>query len=116
MPIPMNDAPLTLPFLSRAYGDSELSPASLVEEIWRRIERDRERASGVWLYVETRDRVAAQLARLEERRLAGELMPLYGVPFAVKDNIDVAGAPTTAGCTAFARAASSSASVVARLM
>lgn len=42
-------------------------------------------------------------------------LPLFGLPFAVKDNIDVAGLPTTAGCPAFAYAPARSASVVERL-
>jgi allophanate hydrolase len=41
--------------------------------------------------------------------------PLWGVPVAVKDNIDVAGRPTTAGCPAFARVAERDAEAVARL-
>jgi allophanate hydrolase len=58
-------------------------------------------------------RRAAMLAELgaEERRR----LPLYGVPFAVKDNIDVAGVPTTAACPAFAYTPARSASVVERL-
>ncbi len=42
--------------------------------------------------------------------------PLWGVPFAVKDNIDVAGLPTTAACPDFAYVAESDAPVVARLL
>ena len=41
--------------------------------------------------------------------------PLYGVPFAVKDNIDIAGIPTTAGCPAYARLAERTAGCVRRL-
>lgn len=45
-----------------------------------------------------------------------EKLPLFGVPFAVKDNFDVAGLPTTAGCPTFAYEAQTSAHVVQRLM
>jgi allophanate hydrolase len=51
----------------------------------------------------------------EARLLASADLPLYGVPVAVKDNIDVKGLPTTAACPAFFYVAESDASVVARL-
>jgi allophanate hydrolase len=54
----------------------------------------------------------------EARRLAAEGArgrPLYGVPVAVKDNIDVAGVPTTAACPAFGYSPAQDATVVARL-
>jgi allophanate hydrolase len=44
-----------------------------------------------------------------------ERFPLYGIPFAVKDNIDVAGWPTTAGCAQFSYVALEDATVVHRL-
>ena len=47
---------------------------------------------------------------------AREALPLFGLPFAVKDNIDVAGLPTTAGCPAFAYAPNRSATVVEQLV
>src|SRR5712691_7127727 len=57
-------------------------------------------------------------ARAEARALAAERntdLPLYGVPFAVKDNIDVKGLPTTTGCPAFAYEPGKDATCVARL-
>jgi allophanate hydrolase len=59
-----------------------------------------------------------ELARADAARLDGidpATLPLHGVPFVVKDNIDVAGAPTTAACPGFARVATRDATVVARL-
>ena len=60
---------------------------------------------------------AAQVrARLDALRgVDPASLPLYGVPFAVKDNIDVAGLPTTAACPAFSHVPSVSATVVKRL-
>ena len=59
-----------------------------------------------------RARQLEQMAREDPRTLA---LPLYGIPFAVKDNIDVAGMPTTAACPAFSRVPARSATVVERL-
>ena len=60
-----------------------------------------------------------QLAELEARAAAlnGDLarLPLYGIPFAVKDNVDAAGWSTTAACPAFAHVAEQDATVVRRL-
>src|SRR5262249_34534179 len=68
----------------------------------------------------SRDDLCGRLASLAARReCAGPrpgALPLYGVPFAVKDNIDVEGLPTTAACPAFAYAPARSAAVVARLV
>lgn len=54
------------------------------------------------------------LAALEQQDPAK--LPLYGIPFAIKDNIDLAGVPTTAGCPAYAYTPQQSATVVARLI
>jgi allophanate hydrolase len=60
-----------------------------------------------------------QLRSLEQRRAAvgGDLtrLPLYGIPFAAKDNIDAAGWPTTAACPAFGYTAKQDATVIKRL-
>ena len=58
----------------------------------------------------------AQAEAIDARVAAGEDLPLAGVPFAVKDNIDVAGIDTTAGCPSYGYRPAASATVVDRLV
>lgn len=60
--------------------------------------------------------VLAQAEVVDARIAAGEVLPLAGVPFAVKDNIDVGALPTSAACPAFAYTPERSATVVERLV
>ncbi len=82
-----------------------------IEESFDRIERHKDPA----LFIAMRSKAEA-LAIAERVQASGlESKPLFGVPFVVKDNIDVAGLPTTAACPAFAYQPQCSAFVVERL-
>lgn len=70
----------------------------------------------VWIHRLPAAEVLAMARAVDERLAAGETLPLAGVPFAIKDNIDLAGSPTTAGCPEFAYDPAQSATVVARLI
>lgn len=70
---------------------------------------------GTWLSTVPRDQLLAAAAEIENRAGARTL-PLYGVPFGVKDSIDVEGVPTTLSCPDYAYVASTSAPVVRRLL
>jgi allophanate hydrolase len=70
----------------------------------------------VWITRVAAADVLAQASVVDARIAAGERLPLAGAPFAVKDNIDFAGLPTTAACPAFAYEAMASAPVVERLI
>ncbi len=67
-----------------------------------------------WISVASREQLSAQVEALRQRSPAD--CPLYGLTFAVKDNIDVAGWSTTAACPGFAHTAQASAVVVDRLI
>lgn len=71
-----------------------------------------------WIRLATPEVVREQLDRLPARRAERGVrrLPLDGIPFAIKDNIDAAGWVTTAACPAFARVATEDAAVVARLL
>ncbi|HXC01199.1 MAG TPA: allophanate hydrolase [Opitutaceae bacterium] len=103
---------LTTAALSAAYARGDLTPTSLVEEIWRRCEAHGDPA--LWIHRLSLDELKAHARRVEARGPATQ--PLYGVPFAIKDNIDLAGVPTTAACREFAYTPAESAPVVQRLL
>ncbi len=104
--------PSTIAGLRAGYLDGRWKPAQVGAEVMRRV---RERGvRPVWIELVPEEKVLAAAAALEQQVDAAAL-PLYGVPFAVKDNIDVAGMPTTAGCPAYAYTPARSATVVERL-
>jgi allophanate hydrolase len=98
--------------LGAAYAAGE-RPADVIAECHARIARDKSHA--VWLARVPLEDALAKLAAAERRRAAGEFLPLFGIPFAVKDNIDAAFLPTTAACPAYSYMPETSAAVVAKL-
>ena len=104
---------LTIDTLLAAYRAGSLRPATVVEAVLERIEAYASKDPAVWICLPARAELLARAAELESRDQ--KHLPLYGIPFAVKDNIDVAGLPTTAGCPDFAYTPQTSATVVARL-
>jgi allophanate hydrolase len=70
----------------------------------------------VWITLRDEADVLADAEAIDRRVADGETLPLAGTVFAVKDNIDVAGLPTTAGHPDFARVPDRSATVVERLV
>ncbi|RCX24780.1 allophanate hydrolase [Thioalbus denitrificans] len=108
----METPDLNLAALAAAYRDGSLTPTQVVERVLARIEATRE--SNAWIHVLPAAALRARAAELEARGPGG--LPLYGVPFAIKDNIDLAGVPTTAACPEFAYTPERSAAVVERLL
>ncbi len=98
--------------LQRLYRSGELTPLQLVETLLQQLQgEDRHH---VWI-----SRFDAETLRAYARALAGKdiaSLPLYGIPFAIKDNIDLAGIPTTAGCPAYAYTPTVSSPAVQRLI
>jgi allophanate hydrolase len=98
---------LSISNLQKNYQSGALTPENVVNAIYDRIESAP--LHPVWITLVPRSEA---LARAKTSNAAS---PLYGIPFAVKDNIDVLGLPTTAGCPAYAYMPSQTAFVVAKL-
>jgi allophanate hydrolase len=106
---------LSLPALRAQYQSGALTPTQLVSQLHAQI--DAEEAAHprhVWIHRLSLAALTAYAAALEGRDAA--TLPLYGIPFAIKDNIDLAGVPTTAGCPAYAYTPERSATAVQRLI
>jgi len=103
---------LNITALRQRYIAGSLTPAQLVEQLDAKIGSDD--SHHVWIRRLTRDEMLAYARKLQGRAPAS--LPLYGIPFAIKDNIDLAGIPTTAACPDFAYTPDNSATVVQKLI
>jgi len=106
----LTDLPFTFASLRQAYRDGT-SPRDVIGEVYRRIAAVGDGGIFIDLLDEAEVREAASALDPADR----ERLPLWGIPFAIKDNIDAAGRPTTAACPAYSYDADEDAFAVAEL-
>ena len=101
----------TIAELLQAHRTSAATPADTVARSYSRIRAHNDPA----VFISLRDEhdAVAEARALQAKGPQGR--PLYGIPVAIKDNIDVAGLPTTAACPAFSYRPGKDATAVARL-
>lgn len=104
---------LRLDALAAAYGRGDFTPRTLVAAL-RAAALALQADFKLFIHLLDEAELEPHLAALERRRPAD--LPLYGVPFAIKDNIDLAGVPTTAACPAYAYRPERSATIVEQLI
>lgn len=103
---------LNISYLLESYKNKSLTPEQVVKNILQRSEDFIEHK--IWIHKLSLDEIKPYLDALENKNI--DDLPLYGIPFAIKDNIDLAGIPTTAACPAFSRVPEKSAFVVQQLV
>jgi allophanate hydrolase len=105
------DVPETVAAILAAHRDGSVSPAETVARSFRRIREHNDAA--IFIAVRDEKDAIAEAERLAKKDAAS--LPLFGVPVAVKDNIDAGGMPTTAACPAFSYQPARDATAVAKL-
>lgn len=103
---------LTVATLQAMYQSKKITPHALIQGIIEKTEQDS--AFNIWITPPSMDFIEPYLDALAHKT-PGE-HPLWGIPFAIKDNIDLAGVPTTAACPAFTYTPDRSAGIVERLI
>lgn len=114
MTLSINDVSvdITISGLQQHYANDDFSPAQLVLAIHEKMHSYAD--NPIWIHLLTEEEIAPFVKRLQATR--EDNLPLWGIPFAIKDNIDLAGIPTTAGCEAFTYTPEKSATVVQLLI
>jgi allophanate hydrolase len=105
----LSEVSLNIGSLQAHYSSGSLTPGDVIREVYRRI-----RAlpnNPIWIHLIPEE----DAVRSAEALHGTAAHPLFGIPFAVKDNIDAANIPTTAGCPMFSYVAEKDATTVERL-
>lgn len=105
---------LTIRWLKDAYQSHGITPEQVIETLVGRCEAAKDH--NVWITPPSPEVYEPYLRALKGFKPADPTKPLWGVPFAIKDNIDLAGIPTTAACPDYAYMPTESATVVKRLV
>jgi allophanate hydrolase len=98
--------------VQQGYLDGDFTPRELVSYLVAKA--DQYLQKNIWIRRLSEEELEPYLIRLESG--SADELPLYGVPFAVKDNMDIEGIPTTAACPAYSYIAQESAFVVQKLV
>jgi hypothetical protein len=97
--------------LASEYAAGLITPSALIQELYPALAG----CTGVFIHLLPLQQLLERCAELEAQPVASRGM-LWGVPFAVKDNVDVAGMPTTAACPAFSYSPTHSSPAVEQLL
>jgi allophanate hydrolase len=100
--------PLTIASLHEQYRRQTLTPAGMIAQVLAGIAQSP--LASAWIHLLSPEALLAYTERLSGK--SPDTLPLYGIPFAIKDNLDLAGVPTTAACPAYAYVPQVSATVV----
>ena len=98
--------------LRQAYLDGTITVSAVIQHTLARVKDFKDH--NIWISLHAESTLMAQAKELES--LNPKDLPLYGIPFAVKDNIDCVGLPTTAACPGFSFLPAKSAFVVQKLI
>ncbi|PTB62685.1 amidase signature enzyme [Trichoderma citrinoviride] len=109
----------TLPSITELgdlYRDGLLDPETVMRSVLDRIAKYEVVSPAVWIARENPEDVLAAARKLSTAYSGKSMPPLFGIPFAVKDNIDVKGVVTTAACDSFSYIATSTAPAIQYLL
>jgi allophanate hydrolase len=107
-------ASLDLTTLLDGYRRGAASPVAVIGSVYERLRRHG--GNPIWITTAPEAEARARAESLQAMQEGPQRLALYGVPFAVKDNIDVAGLPTTAACPEYAYVPARHATCVQRLL